>query len=69
MSENPPQAPLRQDLVEQLVQALETDASWVELYGVTGELVPAITPGDDELGNGLRRVLEVCYAMLATIRK
>lgn len=69
MSENPPQAPLRQDLVERLVQALETDASWVELYGVTGELVPAITPGDDELGSGLRRVLEVCYAMLATIRK
>ncbi|KAI0748290.1 trafficking protein particle complex subunit 10 [Daedaleopsis nitida] len=52
-------APLRQDMTDKLVQALETDAAWVELYGVTGELVPLITPGDEKLGDGLGRVLEI----------
>ena len=52
--------PHRQDLTDKLVQALETDASWVELYGVTGELaVPGITPSEDEFGAGLRQVMEV----------
>ncbi|KAI0636805.1 trafficking protein particle complex subunit 10 [Trametes polyzona] len=60
VSEKPSLEPLRQDLVDKLVQALETNASWVELYGVTGELsVPGIQPGDDEMGSGLDRVLEI----------
>ncbi|CDO72874.1 hypothetical protein BN946_scf185002.g59 [Trametes cinnabarina] len=51
---------LRQDLIDVLVKALETDASWVELYGVTGELVvPGVKIADDDLGAGLRRALEV----------
>ncbi len=57
---------LRQDMIDKLVQALETDASWVELYGVTGELVvPGVLTDDDELGAGLRRVLAVsrCLAV------
>ena len=50
----------RQDMVDKLVQALETDASWVELYGVTGELiVPGVTLEDDEIGAGLRLVMKV----------
>ncbi|KAI0724064.1 trafficking protein particle complex subunit 10 [Cerioporus squamosus] len=56
--ETPALEPLRQDLIDKLVQALETDASWVELYGVTGELVvPGVSLGDDELGAGLTRAL------------
>ncbi|KAI0780765.1 trafficking protein particle complex subunit 10 [Trametes elegans] len=51
---------LRQDMIDRLVQALETDASWVELYGVTGELaVPGITSGEDEIGSGLGQVKEI----------
>lgn len=60
VTETPSLDPLRQDIVDKLVQALETTASWVELYGVTGELtVPGVTPGDDDMGAGLRRVIEV----------
>ncbi|TFK86916.1 hypothetical protein K466DRAFT_586827 [Polyporus arcularius HHB13444] len=56
--ETPALESLRQDMIDKLVQALETDASWVELYGVTGELVvPGVPTGDDELGAGLKRVL------------
>ena len=47
-------------MIDKLVQALETEASWVELYGVTGELVvPGITPTDGKIGSGLREVIEV----------
>ena len=60
VAEQPSLEPHRQDLTDKLVQALETDASWVELYGVTGELaVPGITPSEDEFGAGLRQVMEV----------
>ncbi|EIW60047.1 uncharacterized protein TRAVEDRAFT_164477 [Trametes versicolor FP-101664 SS1] len=60
VTETPSLDPLRQDIVDKLVQALETTASWVELYGVTGELtVPGVTPGDDDMGAGLRRVIEI----------
>lgn len=56
---------LRQDMIDKLVQALETDASWVELYGVTGELVvPRVAASDDELGAGLKRVLEVSRCLV-----
>ena len=59
MSEKVALGPLRQDMVDKLVHALEADASWVQLYGVTGELVPVITPDEGDLGDGLRGVLEV----------
>ncbi|KAI0362291.1 hypothetical protein OH77DRAFT_1416520 [Trametes cingulata] len=60
ISETPSLESLRQDMVDKLVQALETDASWVELYGVTGELsVPGVTAGEDEMGAGLRRATEI----------
>ena len=59
-SNTPSLDPLRQDMIDKLVQALEAEASWVELYGVTGELVvPGITPVDDEIGSGLHEVMEV----------
>ncbi|KAI0831480.1 trafficking protein particle complex subunit 10 [Trametes gibbosa] len=60
VSEKPSLESLRQDLVDRLVQALETNASWVGLYGVTGELsVPGIILGDDEMGTALRQVTEI----------
>ena len=47
-------------LVGKLVQALESDASWVELYGITGELiVPKISDVEDELNEPLLRATEV----------
>ena len=54
-------------MIDKLVQALESEASWVELYGITGELVvPGITLTDDEIGSGLRQVMEVSsYHVLA----
>ena len=61
--------PFRPDIVEKLVQALETDAAWVELYGVTGELVPAkVKMGDGKLGLGQRQVMEVGLIIRTTMQ-
>ena len=39
----------RVTLISKLVQALEHDATWVELYGITGELkVPKVFDDDHE---------------------
>ena len=60
VSENSDLEPLRQDIIDKLVQALESDASWVELYGVTGELVPSkATSEGNKLTMGLHRAMEV----------
>lgn len=46
-------------IVGKLIEALETDASWVELFGTTGELkVP--DKDEQELVEALQRVKEVC---------
>lgn len=43
-----------------LIESLEKDASWVELYGITGELhVPNIQEEEGELKEALHRVKEV----------
>lgn len=58
----------RQDMIDKLVQALEADASWVELYGVTGELVvPGITQTEGEMGSGLREVMEVGHFFMRSL--
>ena len=60
VSEKHELAVLRQDIVDKLVQALETDAAWVGLYGVTGELVATKVKMDaDKLVSGLQRAMEV----------
>lgn len=47
-------------LLDVLVRALETDASWVELYGITGELiVPNVSCPHEHLGEALKRAMEV----------
>ncbi|KAF9452305.1 hypothetical protein P691DRAFT_805187 [Macrolepiota fuliginosa MF-IS2] len=45
-------------LVNHLVEALGNDASWVELYGVTGELIVPEMPQDAEFGERLDAVKE-----------
>ena len=48
------------NLVAKLVQALEGDASWVELYDIAGELaVPTIPEVDTALREPLSRAMEV----------
>ncbi|PSR94078.1 hypothetical protein PHLCEN_2v4506 [Hermanssonia centrifuga] len=56
-----PSAHVHQDvLAGKLVQALESEASWVELYGITGELiVPGLSSEDDVFDGALTRAMEV----------
>ena len=47
-------------LMSKFVQALEGDASWVDLYGITGELVvPKLSHPDTELTEAFERTAEV----------
>ena len=47
-------------LVGKLVDALESDAGWVELYGITGELiVPNIHEELGEIGELLKKAKQV----------
>lgn len=47
-------------LVGKLVDALESDAGWVELYGITGELiVPNIQEEQGEIGELLKKARQV----------
>lgn len=46
-------------LVNHLTEALGSDASWVELYRVTGELIVPEMPQDNEFGEKLSGVKEV----------
>ncbi|KXN82613.1 Trafficking protein particle complex subunit 10 [Leucoagaricus sp. SymC.cos] len=45
-------------LVSHLIEALGADTSWVELYGVTGELAVPEMPNDSDLGSKLTVVKE-----------
>lgn len=53
-------------LINHLIQALGNDASWVELYGVTGELVIPDMPqdSDSDFGGKLLTVKEVSHFSL-----
>lgn len=58
--EMPSVEPYRRELVDKLVQALESEAGWVQLYGITGELiVPGTTEEDGDFGAALIRLKEV----------
>lgn len=52
-------------LVNHLVEALGNDASWVELYGVTGELVVPEMPQDSDFGEELGVVKAVSQIVLS----
>lgn len=50
----------RISLVNKLINVLERDAAWVDLYGITGELVvPEIQDNDPQLKATLDRVRKV----------
>ncbi len=51
-------------LVNHITEALGSDASWVELYGVTGELIVPEMPQDNELGETLSALKEVSQVSL-----
>lgn len=46
-------------LVNHIIEALGNDASWVELYGVTGELLIPEMPQDSDFGEKLKAAKEV----------
>ena len=50
----------RLPLINHLVEELERDAAWVDLYGITGELVvPESSTGEEQLRELLTRVKKV----------
>lgn len=59
ISNSPAWLPHRDALINELIQALETNASWVELFGVTGELNVPGTDEDEKLFEPLHRIKEV----------
>lgn len=54
----------RAPLVNHLTEALGSDASWVELYGVTGELIVPEMPQDNGFGEKLSAVKQVSQVPL-----
>ena len=53
-------SPHREMLIDRLVEALSKSADWIELYGVTGELiVPENLSEDGELAAAFARLKEV----------
>lgn len=55
-------------LVNKLVDALESDAAWVELYGITGELiVPDIHKEQDDIGELLKKARQVNTRVCSTL--
>ena len=51
----------RNRLITHLIQALESDANWVELYSITGELKVPASNDDATLKEVLTRIREVSY--------
>ena len=51
----------RSRLIAHMIQALESDANWVELYSITGELKVPASDDDTTLKEVLTRILEVSY--------
>lgn len=52
-------------LVNRLVEALEQDSTWVEMYGISGELdVPQVFGELGEADEPLREAIKVCPANL-----
>jgi len=51
----------RSRLIAHMIQALESDANWVELYSITGELNVPASDDDATLKEVLTRIREVSY--------
>lgn len=64
LEESPSTLENRIILVDKLIDALENDASWVELYGITGELVvPDAHDENDEIQELLLRATKVDFQL------
>ncbi len=48
IEESPSLQPRRAALVDKLIEALSGDANWIELYGLTGELLVPNIPDEEE---------------------
>jgi hypothetical protein len=60
IDESPSDSHHRITLVSKLIDALESDAAWVEMYGITGELaVPSTLKEEGEIGELLREATKV----------
>lgn len=58
----------RVSLVNRLVEALEQDSAWVDMYGVSGELnVPEVFGELGEADEPLSRVIKVCISMWSPV--
>lgn len=51
----------RSRMIAHIIQALESDANWVELYSITGELKVPAFDDDATLKEVLTRIREVSY--------
>ena len=70
VQEIPAAEPYRRELIDKLIQALESDAAWVQLYGLTGELVVpdfVTDAGSHDFDSILGRVKEVRFSLLIRI--
>jgi hypothetical protein len=57
VTDSPSWLPHRKVLVGRLIEVLESDAAWVEMYGITGTLhVPALSSDKGELSEPLSKV-------------
>ena len=63
LNEFPQHRPDRSRLIAQMIQALESDPSWVELYGITGELKVPTSKDEGTPKEILSQVREVGYPM------
>ncbi|GBE82036.1 hypothetical protein SCP_0404120 [Sparassis crispa] len=58
--ESPSLEPHCDELIDKVIQALEGDAKWIELYSITGELVvPGLPDEEGEVGAALHRLKEI----------
>jgi hypothetical protein len=68
VTESPSWLPHRDILVNILIEALESKASWVDLFGITGELDVPGTDAQGELLKPLQRAKEVCGSCYCYVR-
>jgi hypothetical protein len=57
VTDTPSWLPHRKILIGRLIEVLESDAAWVEMYGITGTLhVPTLSSDEGELSEPLSKV-------------
>ena len=69
LDEFPQHSADRSSLIAHMIQALESDANWVELYSITGELKVPASDDDARLKEVLTRIREVSYPSTGVIAR